>query len=189
MATLRRARRFVLADDREVSVRSAAPSDVRALRALLDAVAAEPSTPILHVPGSRTLRGLRAEVLEASGAADRLLLVALVDGTLAGHLALAGTAHPFAPHVCEVGVAVAAPFRRLGVASALMDVALPWAARHAYTRVTAGVFPHNRGALAFFSRYGFGREGVRTGQYLRGGNLYDEVLLAVRPRPAADDPR
>jgi RimJ/RimL family protein N-acetyltransferase len=183
MATLRRARHFALTDDREVSVRSAMPTDARDLRGLLDAVAAEPSVPILHVPGSRTLRGLRAEIVEASGAADQLLLVALVDGALAGHLALAGAGHPFARHVCEVGVAVAAASRRVGVGSALMDVALPWAVRHGYTRVTAGVFPHNRAALAFFARHGFAREGVRAGQYMRDDRLYDEVLLAARPQP------
>jgi RimJ/RimL family protein N-acetyltransferase len=182
MATLRRARRFVLADDREVSVRSAVPADARPLRALLDAVAAEPSTPILHLPGGRSLRALRAEILEASGGTDRLLLVALVDGALAGHLALAGSGHPFARHVCEVGLAVAQPLRRVGVASALMDVALPWAARHSFTRVTAGVFPHNGAALAFFSRYGFRREGLRVGQYVRAGRVYDEVLLAMGPQ-------
>jgi RimJ/RimL family protein N-acetyltransferase len=121
--------------------------------------------------------------MEASAAADRIMLVAVVDARVAGHLVLAGTGHPFSPHVAEVGLAVAADRRRIGVASALMDVALPWAARRPFRRVVAAVFPHNEAALAFFAAYGFRREGERRGQYWRGGRFFDEVQLAVTLAP------
>ena len=179
MSTLRRAQHFRLRDDREVTVRSAAPTDARAVRALLDGVAAEPSTPILHVPGSCTLRAMRAEIFQAAAEADRIMLVARVDGDLVGHLVLVGLGHPFSPHVCEVGLAVAAGHRRLGVASALMDVALPWAARRPFRRVCAAVFPHNEAALRFFAVNGFRREGERNDQYWRDGHYLNEVLLAL----------
>lgn len=167
MATLRRTQPYELRDGCEVTVRSAAPADARAVRALLDAVAAEPFTPILHMPGSCSVRGMRAEILEAA----------------AGHLVLAGTGHPFSPHVAEVGLAVAVDRRRLGVASALMDVALPWAARRPFRRVLAAVFPHNEAALRFFATHGFRREGERYEQYRRGGRYFDEVLLALTLAP------
>jgi L-phenylalanine/L-methionine N-acetyltransferase len=183
MATLRRARQFVLRDEGEVTARSAAPADARAVRALLDAVAAEPSTPILHVPGSCSVRGMRAEIFEAAAAADRITLVAVVDAEVAGHLVLAGVGHPFSPHVCEVGLAVAAAQRRLGVASALLDVALVWAAQRPFRRVLAAVFPHNEAALRFFGAHGFVREGERSEQYRRDGRYFGEVLLARRLAP------
>jgi L-amino acid N-acyltransferase YncA len=179
MVTLRRAQPFVLRDDREVTVRSAAPADARAVRALLDAVAAEPSTPILHLPGSCSVRGMRAQIFEAAAVADRVMLVAVDDGEVAGHLILAGVGHPFSPHVAEVGLAVAADQRRLGTASALMDVALPWAARHGFRRVLAAVFPHNKAALRFFAARGFRQEGERPEQYRREGRHLGEILLAV----------
>jgi RimJ/RimL family protein N-acetyltransferase len=179
MATLRRTQPYALRDRGEVTVRSAAPADARAVRALLDAVAAEPSTPILHLPGSCSLRAMRTEILEADAAADRIMLVAVVDGQVAGHLVLLGTGHPFSPHVAEVGLAVAADRRRLGVASALMEVALPWAARRPFRRVVAAVFPHNEAALSLFAAHGFRREGERREQYWRGGRYFDEVLLAL----------
>ena len=183
MATLRRAQPYALRDEGEVTVRSAAPADARAVRALLDTVAAEPFTPILHLPGSCSLRTMRAEILEAAAAADRIMLVAVVDGLLAGHLVLAGTRHPFSPHVAEVGLAVAADRRRLGVASALMGVALPWAARRPFRRVVAAVFPHNEAALRLFAAQGFRREGERHEQYCRGGRYFAEVLLALTLAP------
>jgi putative acetyltransferase len=189
MATLRRAQHFVLRDEGEVTVRSAAPADARAVRALLDAAAAEPSTPILHVPGSCSVRGMRAEILEAAASADHIMLVAVVDGEVVGHLVLAGVGHPFSPHVCEVGLAVAAAHRRLGVASALMDVALAWAARRPFRRVLAAVFPHNEAALRLFARHGFQREGERSEQYWRGDRYFDEVLLARRLAPGEADGR
>jgi RimJ/RimL family protein N-acetyltransferase len=183
MATLRRTQPYALREEGEVTVRSAAPADARAVRALMDAVAAESLTPILHLPGSCSVRGMRAEILEAAAAADRIMLVAVVDGAVAGHLVLAGTGHPFSPHVAEVGLAVAADRRRLGVASALVDVALPWAARRPFRRVLAAVFPHNEPALRFFATHGFRREGERHEQYLRDGRYFDEVLLALTLAP------
>jgi RimJ/RimL family protein N-acetyltransferase len=179
MATLRRAQPYVLRDEGELTVRSAAPADARAVRALLDEVAAEPLTPILHIPGSCSARAVRADILHAAAADDRIMLVAVADGEVAGHLVLAGTGHPFSPHVAEVGLAVAADRRRLGVASALMEVALPWAARRPFRRVIAAVFPHNEAALRFFATRGFQREGERHQQYWREGRYFDEVLLAL----------
>ena len=190
MSTLRRAQHFALRDDREVRVRSAAPTDARAVRALLDEVAAEPDMPMLHVPGSCSVRAMRAEVFQAAAEADRIMLVARVDGDLVGHLVLVGTGHPFSPHVCEVGLVVAAEHRRLGVASALMDVALPWAGRRPFRRVCAAVFPHNEAALHFFAVHGFRREGERHEQYWREGQYLSEVLLAFTvPEEDAGEPQ
>ena len=184
MGTLRRASHFILRDGRPVQVRSATPSDARAVRTLMDASAAEAGTPILHVAGSSSLRSLRGELGDAALARDRLMLVAHVDGVLVGHLVLAGSTHPYARHVCELGIAVAADARGLGVGAALLDVALPWAARHPFSRVCASVFPHNERALRFLEAHGFTREGVRRERFWRVDRYFDEVLLS-RPLTAA----
>jgi putative acetyltransferase len=41
-----------------------------------------------------------------------------------------------------------------------------------------GVFPENERAIAFYERHGFVREGLRRGQYRRGDEYHDEVLMA-----------
>jgi L-phenylalanine/L-methionine N-acetyltransferase len=185
VVTLRRVSSFALADDSQVAVRSAAPADARGVCALLDAVAAEPDTPLLHVPCSCSVRTLRAQIDHAATDPRDLMLVAQVDGDLVGHLSLAGDRHPYSGHVCEIGLAVRADRRGKGVGSALLDVALPWAARRPYSKVVAGVFPHNRPALRFFAVHGFLREGQLHAHYAREGGTYDEVLMA-RPLDIGD---
>jgi RimJ/RimL family protein N-acetyltransferase len=178
VALVRGMSRFRLQDGREVGVRSTVGSDARSLKALLDQVGSEPRATILHEPGSRTARWLRGQIAAAAAQPGELMLAALLDGRVVGHLALVGDPRSHAPHVCEIGIAVAQPERGLGVGSALLDVALPWAQRHGLSRVTVGVLAHNESALHFFATHGFAREGRRVGQYLLSGSYYDEVIMA-----------
>jgi ribosomal protein S18 acetylase RimI-like enzyme len=75
-------------------------------------------------------------------------------------------------------MSVAAGFRGLGAGGALLEAAVAWAAATGFRRVALGVFPANVRAIAFYERHGFGREGVRRGQYRRGDQYHDEVLMA-----------
>lgn len=178
MAMVRGMSRFELADGRELGVRSVTPADARALRHLLDEVGSEAEVTILHVPGSCTARSLRGEIAAAAAEPGTLMLCAFAAGELVGHLALAADRRPASRHVCHIGLAVRCADRGLGVGSALLDVALPWAARHGIGKVTAGVMAHNRQALRFFLAHGFRREGLRVGQFVRDGRSIDEILMA-----------
>lgn len=183
MAMMRRVSRFELADGRQLDVRSAAPADARALRRLLDEIGSEPEAAILHVPGSCTIRSLRGQIAAAAGEPGDLMLSALVAGELVGHLALSTDPLPASRHVCRLGVAVRAAQRGVGVGSALLDVALSWAARHGIGKVTISVVAHNDRAVRFFAGHGFRREGLRAGQFVRMGCQIDEVLMALTALP------
>lgn len=185
MAMVRSMARFRLDDGREIGVRSAVSTDARGLKSLLDQVGAEPPVTILHEPGSRTARWLRGQIAAAAAEPGELMLVAVLEGRLAGHLALVADARPYSRHVCELGIAVSSAERGLGVGSALLEVALPWAARHGLRKAVVGVLAHNERALHFFATHGFGREGLRAGQYLLAGVSYDEVIMARLLAPAA----
>ena len=54
-----RSDRHTTADGRTLVVRPAVGADARAVRALIDAVAAEPDVPLLATPGSIGLRDVR----------------------------------------------------------------------------------------------------------------------------------
>jgi len=181
---VRRTARFSLADGREVVVRSTTLSDARRLRALLDEIGGEAEVNILHTPGSCSVRAVRGRIAVAVAEPDALMLTALVDSRLVGHLALAADTRVSCRHVCELGLAVVRDERGRGVGSALLDVALPWAARHGVSKAVVAVLSHNQRALRFFRSHGFVSEGVRAGQHRRNGSSYDEVLLA-RPVEAA----
>jgi len=186
VAMLRRMSRFELADRRRLHVRSAVPSDARALRSLLDTIGAEPEVVILHLPGSCTTRSLRGQIAQAAAEPDALMLSAFLDGVLVGHLALSADPRPASHHVCRVGLAVRSDDRGAGVGSALLDVALPWAARHGMTKAATSVLAHNARALRFFVAHGFRREGLRVDQFVRDGRRFDEVLMA-RPLSSGVD--
>jgi len=180
VAMVRRTASFALADGREVVVRSTTPSDARRLRTLLDEVGAESEPTIVHVPGSCSVRTVRGRIAASAAEPGTLMLTALVDSRLVGHLALVTDERASCRHVCDLGLAVVRDERGLGIGSALLDVALPWAARSGVTKATVGVLAHNERALRFFRSHGFVSEGVRLGQHRRNGSTYDETLLARR---------
>ncbi|HJW75931.1 MAG TPA: GNAT family N-acetyltransferase [Thermoleophilia bacterium] len=177
MAVLRRSRRVTLRDGREAVVRSAVPIDTSRLRRLVDAVAAEPQTPLLLLPGQFGARDWRRRIADAAADPHALLLLAEVGGELAGNLGLHRDPHPCSAHVTTVGMSVAGGWRGLGVGSALLEVAGDWAQRHGCRRITLSVFPHNTAAIRFYEARGFAREGLRRGQFVRDGRTLDEVVM------------
>ncbi len=177
MAVLRRARHVTLRDGSEAVVRSAVPGDVRRLRRLIDAVAAEPEVPLLREPGTLSERDLRHRIAHGAGERGDLTLVATVGKELAGSVHLEQERRPASAHVYGLGITVAFAFRGLGLGSALLEIAAEWAQRRGGRKITLSVFPHNAAALRFYEARGFAREGVRRGQFVRAGKRLDEVLM------------
>lgn len=166
-------------DGRRLTVRAATPSDARAVREVIDGVAAEPDVPILATPGAFSVRDVKARILHTVREPGRLFLVAEVDGRVGGNLDVSPV--PFAPsaHVCQLGMSVAAWCRGVGVGGALMGTAIAWADGQGYAKLALSTFPHNERAIAFYQRHGFVREGVRRAQYLRDGRFIDELQMAL----------
>ena len=178
MALLREKVRSTLGDGREVVVRSATPRDAKALTALLDGVAAEADSGLLLVPGEISWRAWRKRIVTNSQDPATLFVLAEVDGRLAGNLGLHPDPHRRSSHVRQLGMSVAAGFRRLGVGSALVTTALAFADGTGVTKVELGVFAHNTAARTLYERHSFSVEGVRRAQYLRADTLLDEVIMA-----------
>jgi putative acetyltransferase len=178
VALLREKVRSILGDGREVVVRSATPRDAKSLAALLDGVAAETDSGLLLVPGEITWRTWRKRIVAHVQDPATVFLLAEVDGRLAGNLGLHPDPHRRSPHVRQLGMSVAADFRRLGVGTALVTAALAFADREGVVKVELGHFAHNTAAQALYERHGFQVEGSRCAQYLRAGVLLDEVIMA-----------
>jgi len=158
-------------------VRPGVPADARAVRDLIDAVAAEPDVPLLATPGSVRLRDVRSLIGKSARDERSLFLVAEVAGRVAGNLGGSGLAFAPSSHVFELGMSVAAGYRGLGVGSALLRSALAWAAGVGYTKVVLSAFPHNTRAIDFYERHGFTLEGRRARQFLRDGRYLDELIM------------
>jgi RimJ/RimL family protein N-acetyltransferase len=178
VAVLRGTRRLTLRDGRAVAVRSATPGDARELAQLVDAVAAEPETWLLMVPGQRAGREWKKQIAQAAADPGSLLLAAILEGRMVGNLGLRPDPHRASAHVVVLGMSVLADVRGAGVGTALLQTALTWAGAHGGAKATLSVFPHNRRAIAFYERHGFETEGLRRRQFVRQGRALDELLMA-----------
>jgi putative acetyltransferase len=166
-----------------VRIRRAEPGDAEALVALAQAVAAEPEGWLLTRgewrPASEERRYLKA----IRRLDDAAVFVAESGPGLVGRLSVARDAHPASLHVADVGLLVAAPQRRQGVGSALLDAAVTWARGVGIRKLELHVFPHNTPAIHLYERFGFVREGYRRAHYRRGEELLDAVLMAYHLSP------
>ena len=88
---------------------------------------------------------------------------------------------------------VAASHRRRGVGRALLEQAVAWAESAGVRKLELHVFPWNEPAIALYESFGFEREGLRKGHYLRdgvAGRRDPDGVSARRPvlaiRPAAE---
>jgi putative acetyltransferase len=80
----------------------------------------------------------------------------------------------------EIGMMVAADWRRRGVGSALMAAAIAWAREHQLHKLSLGVFPHNVAALALYRKFGFVQEGYLR-QHVRraSGERWDLIQMGL----------
>lgn len=108
------------------------------------------------------------------------VLVAEVDGTVAGYVALRNTIPlPSHAHVLEVaGLAVGPAHQRQGVSEALLRAAVDEAARRGARKLSLRVLAANPGARRLYERCGFVVEGVLRGEFLLDGVYVDDVLMA-----------
>lgn len=166
-------------------MRPGVAADARAVRDLIDAVAAEPEMPLLATPGSIGVRDIRSLIARSARDPRSLFLVAELAGELAGNLGGSGLAFAPSAHVFEFGMSVGTAYRGVGVGSALLQAAFAWAADAGFSRVVLSAFPHNTRAIAFYERHGFTLEGCRPRQFCRDGRYIDELLMGRLVGPAA----
>jgi RimJ/RimL family protein N-acetyltransferase len=105
----------------------------------------------------------------------------VATGEIVGRLSLMRDPHPASAHVADLGLMVAAAYRRRGIATALMTAAEEWARDSRVSKLELHVFPHNAAAIALYEKLGYEREGLRKSQYARSdGSLSDVILMAKR---------
>lgn len=168
--------------ERGFVVRPAEPGDAESLVRLAEAVSAEPGGWLITTDGEwrsvgeerRYLKAVRRYPHAAVFVAERSR-----DGALIGRLSLARDTHPASSHVADLGLMVAADARRQGVGWALLEAAVDWSRGAGIRKLELHVFPWNEPAIRLYEKFGFVREGTRKGQYARGGEFVDAVLMAL----------
>lgn len=91
---------------------------------------------------------------------------------------------PRVAHVRTLGLAVHPDYAGRGIGSALLKAAIDLADNWLnVTRLSLGVFRHNRRAIALYERHGFLREGISRGLAFGNGRYLDSIEMArLHPR-------
>ena len=161
-----------------VVIRRATPADAVGLVELAREVGTEPEAWLISSSDWRTAAAERRLLRALRRSRDAAVFVAEAPERLVGRLSLARDPHPASAHVADLGLMVAKSHRRRGIGRALLEQAVAWAREAGVSKLELHVFPHNRPALELYESFGFAKEGYRRGQYRRGAELVDAVLMA-----------
>ena len=161
-------------------IRRADPNDAVALCELAAAVGSEPGAWLLTTEMWRSVSDERRYLRSVRRHPDAAVYVVEDGERIVGRLSVARDSHPASSHVADLGLMVAADYRRQGIGRALLEQAVEWAGNARVRKLELHVFPWNVPAIALYDSFGFVREGYRTGQYQRDGEDVDAILMAYR---------
>ena len=163
-----------------IGIRRAEPGDAQSLVELAGEVGSEEGAWLLTTAAWRSVADERRYLRAVRRHPDAAVYVALDGQRIVARLSLARDVHPASSHVADLGLMVAASHRRRGVGRALLVQAVEWAECVGVEKLELHVFPWNEPAIALYTSFGFEREGLRKGHYVRGGVPVDAVLMALR---------
>ncbi len=171
-----------------IAIRHAEGSDAAELVALAAAIGAEPGGGLLTTDAWRPVADERRYLRAVRRHADAAVLVATDGDRIVGRLSLSRDPHPASRHVADLGMMVAASHRRRGIGRMLLDAAVGWARAVSFTKLELHVITWNEPAIHLYESFGFEREGVRRGHYLRDGVAVDAVLMAYHLPSGSESP-
>jgi L-phenylalanine/L-methionine N-acetyltransferase len=162
-----------------IVIRKAEPGDAEALVELAAVIGGEDGSWLLTTEEWRSAADERRYLRAVRRHPDAAVFVAEDGGTIVARLSLSRDVHPASRHVGDLGLMVASTHRRQGVGRALLEQAVAWAVASEVRKLELHVFPWNEPAIALYDSFGFEREGLRRGQYLRDGVPVDAILMAL----------
>ena len=163
-----------------ITIRPAEPSDAQPLVELAREVGGEEGSWLLTTAEWRSIADERRYLRAVRRHPDAAVYVAEDEGRIVARLSLSRDIHPASRHVADLGLMVAASHRRRGIARALLEQSVAWAGSAGVRKLELHVFPWNEPAMALYESFGFQREGLRRGHYLRDGAPVDAVLMAFQ---------
>ena len=163
-----------------ITVRRAEPPDADQLVRLAAAIGREPGEWLLTTETWRTAADERRYLKAVRRHADAAVFIAVDDeqDTVVGRLSVARDPHPASTHVADLGLMVAAEYRRQGIGRTLLTTAVEWASSAGIRKLELHVFPWNEPAIRLYESFGFDREGMRRAHYSRDGADVDAILMA-----------
>lgn len=162
----------------DTRIRRAEPADADALVQLARSIGSEPEGWLITTNDWRSATDERRYLKSIRRFPDAAVFVAENADGIVGRLSIGRDPHPASWHVADVGLMVAARYRRRGIGHALLGAAVEWARAAGVRKLELHVFPHNAPAIALYERFGFTREGYRHAHYRRADGFVDAILMA-----------
>lgn len=166
----------------EVLVRSAEVGDANAILEIMDGIRREGAFEISIPEGFRVSKN-DEEAWSSDLLADpnQLLVVAEVEGRLAGLVHLGARSQERLAHSSQIAVAVHPDWRGKGIAQRMLIPALAWAEAHPILeRVEQSVLGNNEHAIELYRKLGFVEEGRRRQGVKLGPESYTDDVLMCR---------
>ena len=174
-----------LRNGQRATIRAAAPEDAVALLGYLDEVTAE--TDFLTMGEGkldRTEEKERQFIEDHRKTDNKLLILAEIEGQIAGVLGYPGDDRQRLRHAGEFGITVSRAHWGLGLGTALLRIMIEWAkASRIVRKINMRVRADNERALGLYKRFGFVREGVITRQFAVADTFYDAYLMGLEIDP------
>lgn len=164
-----------------IVIRPAEAGDAQTLVQLAGEVGGEEGAWLLSTESWRSVGEERRYLRAVRRHPDAAVFVAEDDGgRIVGRLSLARDIHPASRHVADLGLMVATSHRRQGIGRALLEQAVVWARSVGIRKLELHVFSWNAPAITLYESFGFEREGLRKGHYVREGVPVDAILMALQ---------
>lgn len=169
----------LLKDGRQATVRSVLPSDAEEMLAFLKDTAGETDY-LLRYPEECTedVPGETRFLETICQSPNSAMLVCVVDGVLAGNVALQGNTRQKIRHRGSLALAVRKDYWGLGIATMLMETAISLAADSGMAYLELDYMDRNQRAGNLYRRLGFQELARIPDAYrLRGGKSADTVMM------------
>ncbi len=110
---------------------------------------------------------------------DDLTVVCQNGDSIVGVLTLQRGYYRKNRHTAQLGIAVSAGHRHMGIGTKLISYATDWARSRGIRKINLEVFSTNQNAIAAYRKLGFKVEGVRKNQFIIEGAYVDDVLMSL----------
>ena len=170
---------IILKDGRSCLLRSPDLEDVEEMLAFLRQTAAETHF-LMREPEdvTDTIDSERLFIQRVLVSDNQLMIVALVDGRLAGNCGLTLKTYSKVKHRCEIGIGLLKEFWGLGIGSVLFEEMFSAAKAHGCRQIELKVIEGNQRGLAMYQKTGFQTIGtIPNAIHLKDGTYLKEYIM------------
>lgn len=176
-----KAKEIQLKNGQTATIRELVPNDALDALAYLDLVTGETDFLAMGKGELDWPEEKEREFIENHRQADnKVLILAEIDGRIAGISGFTGDDRKRFRHQGEFGVSVLRQYWGLGLGTALTQSVLRWARASGVVRkLNLRVRVDNKRAVDLYRNLGFVREGFVTRQFVVAGKFYDAYLMGL----------